>query len=274
MNVTILGCGYVGKAVAQLWQQQGLTVTVTTTQPERLPELSALASRAVVVQGDDAEALRALLADQQALLVSLGARNRSLYAETYLATAQTLVQVLPSSLQQIIYTSSYAVYGDHQANWVTEDSLIAPANENGKILAETEQILLSVADQVTNQVNICVLRLGGIYGPGRELIKIFGNVAGQTRAGDGNEASNWVHLDDIVGAVEFVRAQQLNGIYNLVQNQPITTGELFEQLFAAHNLSPVSWDKTQTSTRPYNARVSNQKIRDAGYQFLHPVIEP
>jgi nucleoside-diphosphate-sugar epimerase len=278
MNVTILGCGYVGKAVAQLWQQQGLTVTVTTTQPERLAELSALASRAVVVQGNDAEALRALLADQQVLLVSLGARNRSLYAETYLATAQTLVQVLPSSLQQIIYTSSYAVYGDHQANWVTEDSLIAPANENGKILAETEQILLSLADQVTNQVanqvNICVLRLGGIYGPGRELIKIFGGMAGQTRPGDGNEASNWVHLDDIVGAVEFARAKQLNGIYNLVQNEPITTGELLAQLFTTHNLSPVSWDKTQASTRPYNARVSNQKLRDAGYQFRHPVIEP
>jgi nucleoside-diphosphate-sugar epimerase len=274
MNVTILGCGYVGKAVAQLWQQQGLTVTVTTTQPERLPELSARASRAVVVRGDDAEALRALLADQQALLVSLGARNRSLYAETYLATAQTLVQVLPSSLQQIIYTSSYAVYGDHQANWVTEDSLIAPANENGKILAETEQILLSVTDQVTNQVKICVLRLGGIYGPGRELIKIFGSTAGQPRAGDGNEASNWVHLDDIVGAVEFARAQQLNGIYNLVQTEPITAGKLLEQLFGTHNLPSVIWDKNQASTRAYNARVSNQKIRDAGYQFLHPVIEP
>lgn len=276
MNVTILGCGYVGTAVARLWQQLSVTATttvtttVTTTDPQRLPLLSGISSRAVVVRGNDAEALRALLADQQVLLLSIGARNRSVYAETYLETAKTLVQVLPPSLQQIIYTGSYAVYGDHQANWVSEASPIFPANENGKILAETEQTLLSATDRL----KVCILRLGGIYGPGRELIRIFGGIAGGTRAGDGSDASNWVHLDDIVGAIEFARTEQLSGIYNLVQNKPITTGELFERVFATHGLPPITWDSSQTGPRPYNARVSNQKIRDAGYQFQHPVIEP
>lgn len=274
MNITILGCGYVGMAVAQFWHQQGLSVTATTTRTERLPMLSNLASRAIVVRGNDAEALRELLQEQQVLLLSLGAPNRSAYAETYLETAKTLVQVLPASLLQIIYTSSYAVYGDHQANWVTEDSPIFPANANGEILAEAERVLLSATDRLRDRLKICVLRLGGIYGPGRELVKIFGSIAGTVRPGDGNEASNWVHLDDIVGAVEFARVKQLGGIYNLVQNQPTTTGELFEQIFAAHSLPSVTWDITQTSSRPYNARVSNQKLRDAGYEFLHPVIEP
>ena len=270
MNVTILGCGYVGSAVAQLWRQQGLTVTVTTTRPERLLALADSSERAVVVRGNDADVLRALLVDQQVLLVSIGAPNRSAYAETYLETAKTLVQVLPPSLQQIIYTGSYAVYGDHQANWVTEASPIFPANQNGEILAETERVLLSAE----NRLKVCVLRLGGIYGPRRELVKIFGGIAGSTRPGDGSEASNWVHLDDSVGAIEFARAKQLSGIYNLVQNEPITTGELFEQVFAAHGLPAVTWDNSQTSARPYNARVSNQKLRDAGYEFLHPKLEP
>ncbi|MEA5597459.1 NAD-dependent epimerase/dehydratase family protein [Rivularia sp. UHCC 0363] len=273
MNVTILGCGYVGSAVAQRWQQQGLSVTVTTTRPERLPALSDIANRAVVVQGNDAAALRELLQDQQVLLLSVGAQHRSAYAETYLDTAKTLLQVLPASLQQIIYTGSYAVYGDQQANWVTEASPIFPANENGEILAETERLLLSAANRLRDRLKVCVLRLGGIYGAGRELVKIFSGIAGTTRPGDGSEASNWVHLDDIVGAVEFARAQQLSGIYNLVQ-EPITTGGLFEQILTKQNLPPVVWDSSQTSSRPYNARVSNQKLRDAGYQFLHPVTQP
>ncbi|MBF2051448.1 MAG: SDR family oxidoreductase [Elainella sp. C42_A2020_010] len=273
MNVTIIGCGYVGSAVARCWRQQGLTVTATTTTPERIPELAQLADRAIVVQGTDASGLQALLHHQQVVLLSVGAPNRSLYQDTYLATAKTLVQLLSqnSSVEQVIYTGSYAVYGDHQGAWVTEESSIAPANENGEILAETERVLLSAS---SDRLRVCVLRLGGIYGPGRELVKIFGRIAGTTRAGDGTDASNWVHLDDIVGAIEFARVQQLQGIYNLVQDQPITTGELFDAIFSKHNLPPIRWDPAQPSTRPYNARVSNQKLRAAGYQVQYPVIEP
>lgn len=273
MNVTIIGCGYVGTAVARLWRQQQLTVTATTTSPARLLELTALVDQAVVVRGNDAATLQALLKNQQVVLLSVGASNRSGYEDAYLSTAKTLATVLQenTTVQQVIYTSSYAVYGDQQGAWVTESSPIAPANENGRILAETEHVLLSAA---TEHLKVCVLRLGGIYGPGRELVKIFGRIAGTTRPGDGTDASNWVHLDDIVGAIDFVRTHQLHGIYNLVQDEPLTTGELFEQIFTQHKLPKLMWDATQSSDRPYNARVSNQKLRSAGYQIQHPQIEP
>jgi nucleoside-diphosphate-sugar epimerase len=270
MNVTILGCGYVGRAVARFWKQQRLTVTATTTTPTRLSELEAIADRAVLVRGDDDEALRTVLDNQQVLLLSVGARSAEAYEATYLQTAKTLAKVLSqTSVQQVIYTGSYAVYGDRQGDWVTEDTPPAPANSNGEILAETEQVLLSAA----STKSICIFRLGGIYGPGRELVKIFGRAAGTTRPGDGKDASNWVHLDDIVGAIEFARVRHLQGIYNLVQDIPITTGELLEQVLHQHHLPPVIWDATRSSTRPYNAKVSNQKLRDAGYQFLHPQVE-
>ncbi|MFM7423655.1 MAG: NAD-dependent epimerase/dehydratase family protein [Elainella sp.] len=280
MNVTIIGCGYVGTAVAQQWQKQGQkqgqqqgTVTVTTTSPSRLSQLESVANRAVLLSGSNLAGLQTLLADQQVVVLSVGARDRSAYEATYLTTAKNLVTALQTNatVQQVIYTSSYGVYGDHQGNWVTETSPLYPANRNGEILAETEQILLSAASE---QRQICVLRLGGIYGPGRELIKIFGNVAGTTRPGDGSDVSNWVHLEDIVGAIDFARRQRLSGIYNLVQDEPISTGELFDQLFAKHGLPSVTWDSSQTSPRPYNAQVSNQKLRQAGYQFQHPRLEP
>ena len=37
-----------------------------------------------------------------------------------------------------------------------------------------------------------------------------------------------------------------------------------------HDLDPIIWDKSQPNQSPYNVKVSNQKIIDAGYQFLHP----
>ncbi|MGD1867010.1 MAG: NAD(P)-binding domain-containing protein, partial [Phormidesmis sp.] len=51
MKVAIIGCGYVGTAVAKHWKQQGLDILVTTTREERVAELSAMASRVEVLSG-------------------------------------------------------------------------------------------------------------------------------------------------------------------------------------------------------------------------------
>ncbi|MGH7998046.1 MAG: SDR family NAD(P)-dependent oxidoreductase, partial [Brasilonema sp.] len=134
---------------------------------------------------------------------------------------------------------------------------------------DTEQVLLSASSE---NLRVCILRLGGIYGSGRELVKIFGRYAGATRPGSGKDTTNWIHLDDIIAAIEFARNYQLQGIYNLVDDAHLTTGELLEGVFKTHNLPKVTWDSSQESKRPYNAKVSNQKIKDAGYELIHPQI--
>lgn len=271
-NIAILGCGYVGTALARSWQKQDdLMVITTTTTPERLAHLKTISDRALLLKGNNSEGLKTLLQGQDAVVVSVGTRGKASYEETYLQTAQTLVSLLPQlpSLKQIIYTGSYAIYGDRKGQWVDESSPPSPANSNGEILVQTEQTLLNSA---TNHCKVCILRLGGIYGKGRELIKIYRPAAGTIRPGTGEEASNWIHLDDIVGAIEFVRKHQLQGIYNLVDDSHLTTGEVLNKVLSKHNLTPVTWDSSQPSKRPYNAKVSNEKIKTAGYQLIHPKI--
>lgn len=270
-NLAIVGCGYVGRAVAQVWRQQGHSVTVTTTTEARIPELATLADRAIVLQGEDEVGWRSLLQNQTAVLLCLGARNADAYESTYLGTARTLVKVLPDmpTVQQVIYTGSYAVYGDRQGTWVDETTPVAPVTRNGEILAATEQVLLSASSAARK---VCLFRLGGIFGEGRELAKIYGRVAGTTRPGTGQEAANWVHLEDIVGAIDFARRHNLQGIYNLVCTVPLTVGEVIDRVCTTHNLPPVAWDASLPSARSYNAKVSNQKLRDMGYQFIHSEI--
>jgi Trk K+ transport system NAD-binding subunit len=54
MNVAIIGCGYVGSAIAHHWHHElGFNVTATTTTPERVATLEEVAQRVVVVKGDD-----------------------------------------------------------------------------------------------------------------------------------------------------------------------------------------------------------------------------
>ena len=272
MNVAIIGCGYVGKAIAHHWRQElGLNVTATTTTPERVASLEDVAQRVVVLKGDDPAALLSVLQDQEVVLLSVGAKGADVYQQTYLHTAQTLVSVLKqaSTVRQVIYTGSYAVYGDRGGAWVDESSPVAPANSNGQILAQTEQVLLSAS---RDNLNVCILRLGGIYGPGRELVKIFGRVAGKILPGDGSDTTNWIHLDDIVATIEFARSNRLQGIYNLVDDAHLTRYELLEMVCQHYYLSKVIWDSSSNSDRPYNARVKNQKIKDAGYQLIHPQI--
>ena len=269
MKIAIIGCGYVGTAVARHFSQLGNVVTVTTTTPDRIQELEAVSHRVAVVKGNDASTLKSVLENQETVLLSVGATKGNPYEEVYLQTAKTLVSLLSenSSVRQLIYTGSCAVYGDKKGAWVDEDSRAVPTNEKGEVLSNTEQTLLSASSK---SLRVCILRLGGIYGPGREIIKIFSRAAGTTRPGDGNEATNWVHLEDIVGAIAKACDRQLQGIYNVVDDEELTRRELLDRLFETHNLPKITWDATADSQRSYNARVSNQKIKDAGYQFIHP----
>lgn len=271
MKAAIIGCGYVGGAIAQKWQAQELDVLATTTRAERLSELMEIAAQAKVLQGQDAKQMQAVLADRQLVLLCVGSKRGASYSDTYLGTAQTLAQVLPdTAVQHLIYTSTSSVYGQQQGAEVTEAMPPLPATENGKIIAATEQTLLEAA---TPQRQVCILRLGGIYGPGRTLEKIYGRAAGTTRPGKGEQLTNWVHLSDIVGAIDWARQQQLAGIYNVVQDEIPTVRELIGRVCDRYHLAPVQWDETQLSTRSYNVRISNAKLKRTGYSFVHPTFD-
>ncbi|TVQ51336.1 MAG: SDR family NAD(P)-dependent oxidoreductase, partial [Spirulina sp. DLM2.Bin59] len=109
-TLAILGCGYMGTALAQSLQGSGMTITTTTTRADRLPALAAISDRPLQLRGDDPAALATLLADQTTLLVSVAAQGKD-YRDSYLATAQTLAQVILifHKLKKVIYTSSYSV---------------------------------------------------------------------------------------------------------------------------------------------------------------------
>lgn len=275
MNVGILGCGYVGTAVARRWHQDNsYHITATTTTEERVSALEPVAQKVVVIKGDNETALKSVVQEQELLLLSvapprpLGANS---YEETYLHTAKNIVQALQqvTTVKQLIYTGSYSVYGNKDGAWVDEETPLTPPNRNGEILAQTEQVLMAASSP---DLKVCILRLGVIYGIGRELTKKFSQAFGTTRPGNGEDFINWIHLDDIVGAVDFAAVEKLQGIYNLVSDRPLVSRDLLERLSEKYDLPKVIWNSSEGEVRPYNARVSNQKIKAAGYKFIHPEI--
>jgi nucleoside-diphosphate-sugar epimerase len=235
MKILIIGCGYVGKAVAKLWQETGHLVTVTTTTPAKLTELKAIANQAILFKSDQLEQFSEIIADQELILLTIGASSRTeeAYKNTYLKTAQNLAKILPQnqSVKQVIYTGSYSILGNHNGAWVTEETPPQPLNESNLILQQTEQILLSLS---------------------------------------GQEFSNWIHLEDIVNALELIRQKSLTGIYHLANDYPLTKQELLDKMCQKYHLPTISWTGSQPETVAYNLRLSNQKIKDTGLKLIYP----
>ncbi|MBE9167824.1 SDR family oxidoreductase [Pleurocapsales cyanobacterium LEGE 06147] len=273
-KVAIIGCGYVGTALARYWQKKGHLVTATTTRQERVAKLEEVAAQVVVMKGHDAKAVQSIIQNQDTVLISVapvGDRQVDAkgYEETYLPTVRNLVAALrdASTVKQLIYLSSCAIYGDKNGKWVDEASPADTNSEYNKVLYEAEQVLLHSAIKA---IKVCILRLGGIYGPGRELTKRIGRFAGETLPGSGENIACWIHLDDIIAAVEFVRQNRLDGIYNLVNDLHRTNRDLFDHICDRQGLPRVSWDATKPSFSSLNACVDNQKIKAAGYKLIYP----
>jgi nucleoside-diphosphate-sugar epimerase len=273
-NIAILGCGYVGSALADCWQEQGHFVTGTTTSRERVASLSETVSKAVLMKGDDFTAVYSLLQGQDTLVVSVAPTgfqqaDEATYETTYITTAKNLVKALSQTpnVKRIIYLSSCSVYGDRQGEWVDETAHIDPLDHKSQVIYESEQIMLQAAN---DRQKVCVLRMGGIYGPGRELVNMFGGLAGSTIPGKGDRIINWIHRDDIIGAVEFLRLSELEGVYNLVDDSHLTVKEQVKRVCSSYGLPPVRWDSSKFSMQRKSLRVSNQKLKAAGYDLIHP----
>jgi len=277
MKILIIGCGYVGKAIAEKWTKDGHFVTATTTTHPRIAEIEKIANRAVIFNTNNLEEFKNIIQDQEVILLMVsprGGRSLENYQQTYLHTAKNLKEIIKftPSVKQIIYTSSFSIIGDHGGVWVDENVEIKPNNDRNKILAETEEILLTLNGQFNfnHQLKVCILRLAGIYGNNRELLKIFRSWEGTTRETDGEEYSNWIHLDDIVNTLELIRLKQLQGIYHLANNIPLKKRILLDQFCQKHGLNKINWSSPSQVPYPHNVRLSNQKIKAEGLTLKYP----
>ncbi|HEY3242864.1 MAG TPA: SDR family oxidoreductase [Phycisphaerae bacterium] len=270
-TVAIVGCGYVGTALGAEWVRRGRDVLGTTTTPARLAELQSLGIRPALVEIADCQRLHTLLADRDAvyLTVARGKQQRG-YEAVYLAGVPNLSRAVDGTpVQRVIYTSSTSVYGQNDGSWVDETSPTNPTNENGRILLATERELLDGAQRAG--ASAVVLRLSGIYGPGRDPAGRLERVAGQERS-DGQTYVNLIHRDDIVEVMVRLLDSDFSGVMCLNNDRPILRCELYDPLLAAAGLPPIRWRGDDQN--PRGKRVRNDLMkRTLGLTLAHPEYE-
>jgi nucleoside-diphosphate-sugar epimerase len=140
--------------------------------------------------------------------------------EVYVRGLRNVLKHLPPP-QRFIHVSSTSVYGQTDGSWVDETSATEPREESGRIVLEAEQVLRQWFP------GAIVLRLAGIYGPGR-LPRRAALLSGQPVVGDGERWLNLTHVEDAAQAV--LAAEQRaepGGTYNVCDDCPIPRREFY-----------------------------------------------
>ncbi len=177
------------------------------------------------------------------------------------------------SLKKIIYLSSTSVYGDHEGEYVNEDSKTNADDNLGKhrILAEMQWI--------DSELSVDIIRLSGIYGPNRSVIDRLRHGDVQCIHKEGHFFSR-IHVKDIVKLLSLIiEDEDSNQIYNFADDYPCSQSEV---TMYAYNLmgkeAPRVINFQDAKLSPamkhyYNAnkRVSNAKIKHKyNYNFIYP----
>ncbi len=273
MRVLILGAGFSGSAIARAFLPLAQSVTGTTRSEDKLAALSAQGIDALVYDGVTISPELADVMKQTTHLIQSIAPGRD-GDPTMRPDAPPLAGLMPN-LQWAAYLSTVGVYGDHGGAWVTEEASLEPVSARSVERVAAEQAWLAFGEAAN--IPVAVLRLSGIYGPGRNA---FCNLAAGTarRLIKPNQVFNRIRVEDIAGSAVFLSGRSIGGIYNVTDHEPAPPQDIVaeaarlmgvmpppEMPFETAELSPMA-----RSFYGENKRVSNTRLRDLGFVFRFP----
>src|ERR1051326_962542 len=234
MRVLIVGCGYVGLPLGTELVRQGHEVFLlrrTNTSGAELKSAGIFSLQADITPISELEHLPREFGWVVNCVSSSGGGLEA-YRHVYMEGMQNLVRWLDAAgLASFVYTSSTSVYGQTDGSVVTEDSPTEPLSPTAQVLVETEQGLLAAARE-KNFPGV-ILRVAGIYGPGRGYwFQQF--LRGEAQiTGKGERILNMIHRDDLVGCIiAALERGKPAEIYNAVDDEPVKQLDFFHWLAA------------------------------------------
>lgn len=270
----IVGCGFVGSALGRQLSAGGWDVWGVRRDPSSLPaEIEGVAADVF----DPRTLTGSVLVDPDVVVYAVSADRRSeeAYRAAYVDGVRSLMGVLLEGghlPDRLLFVSSTAVYGDHAGEWVDETTATAPGSFRGRILLEGEDLARSGGG---TGVPGTVVRLGGIYGPGRDrlLNRIRGGEA--LCPPDGPYYTNRIHRDDAAGILAHLAQPNRTGVRDVylgVDRDPAPYCEVIRWI-ADRMAAPtpgIGDDGTLERRRRTNKRCSSDRIVAGGYAFRYP----
>ncbi|MGQ3671311.1 SDR family oxidoreductase [Xanthobacter sp. TB0136] len=184
-------------------------------------------------------------------------------------------------VKQVVYLTTLGVYGDHQSGWVDETS--PTHGESPRLQRRLDAEAQWAAFGKAHGIPVAILRLAGIYGPGRNALR-------QLRTGDARiidkpgQVFNRIHVEDIARAIEAVVAQRFDGLLNVTDDRPAPPGDPIAFGARLLNLpSPpvIPFEEAARTMNPMalsfwasSKKVSNARLRQVlGVELAYPDYE-
>lgn len=264
MTVLIAGCGDLGTQAGLSFAAAGHRVLGWRRSAGKLPP--QIEGVPVDLRGD----LPTIPGDTDVVVIPLTAdgRTAAAYRATYRDGTENVLAALERDgvePRRIIFVSSTAVYGDDDGGWVDEETPPSPATATAAVLRETEELLANRAPQAA-----VLLRLSGIYGPGRT--RLIDQV--RQGAGDAGGAVHWtnrVHRDDAAAAIVHVAGlDSAAPVYLVTDDEPVPLTDVQAFIGAELGIFLPPAPRTNGEQRATGKRCSNALLKASGFTFTYP----
>ena len=232
-TVLIVGCGDIGCRVAALEQQAGNPVAALARSAASASRIQSLGIDVLEGDLDQPASLESLKTTAPRVLYYLAPPPGSGDDDPRLRNWLRARQPLP---QRFVYISTSGVYGDCGGAWIDEDWPLNPRSERGKRRLDAENQLRAWSRE--QGVDLIILRVPGIYGPGRlpvERVRQGVPVLIETDA----PWSNRIHADDLAAACFAAARRGRSGqAYNISDGHPTTMTDYFWRIADLYGLPP------------------------------------
>ncbi len=277
MRVLIIGCGYVGLPLGAELTRQGHEVFGVRRSPSAEGEMKAAGLQPLQADITKPAELARLPAPFDWVVNTVASNQGGVeaYRAVYCEGTRNLIEWLRTAPpRKFVYTSSTSVYAQNDGSHVKEQSPTEPENETSKVLVETEKLLLQAVQQ--HHFPAVILRVAGIYGPGRgHLLRQYLRNEAKI-AGHGERLMNMIHRDDLIGIIlTALKSARPGEIYNVVDEEPVAQIHFFRWLSETLGkwMPPFEPElaKAERKRGLTNKRVLNRKLKmELGYQFKYP----
>ncbi|MFQ6575210.1 SDR family oxidoreductase [Pseudomonas sp. UM16] len=267
-SVLVVGCGDVGGRLAKQMLADGWQVSGLRRSIGHIPEgVKGVAGDMFDSRCPDTWPVAA--PDYLVYCVAASQHDQAGYQAAYVEGLRHVLSWLAERGQQprrLLFVSSSGVYAQQEGEWIDENSVTEPHNYTGTVMLEAERLALASSIPAT------IVRLTGIYGPGREWL------LSQVRQGyrvteEPPLYANRIHADDAAGLLAFLlkadaQGQALEDCYIGVDDAPAALAEVVAWL--RQYMGVTHWSEQERVRRTGSKRCSNARARALGWVPQYP----
>ncbi|WP_236193421.1 SDR family oxidoreductase [Pseudomonas faucium] len=268
LSALIVGCGDVGGRLAQQllargWQVRGLRRSVEQLPPGVDPIAADLGDARMP------QAWPQRSPDYLVYCVAASQHDEAGYQAAYVEGLRNVLAWLAARGQRprrLLFVSSSSVFAQKDGEWIDETAATEPEGYSGRVMLEAERLALE------SGIPASIVRLTGIYGPGREWL-LSQVRQGYRVAEEPPLYGNRIHAEDAASLLAFLLHKDADGValddcYIGVDDDPAPLADVVAWLRAYMGVT--EWSQEQRVRRTGSKRCSNARVRALGWVPAYP----